>query len=416
MTVSLATDAPPRTRLPIAVYALALGTFCLGTSEFMLAGLLPQLSDGLGVSIPRAGLLITAFAIGMTVGAPLMTLATLRLPRRATLLSAAAVFALIHLIPLAFDGYTMLLVGRVIAAAACATYWAVGAVIAVRIAGPGLTARALAAVVGGLTLANILGVPAGTWIGEQFGWQASFVAVAIATVVVIGMLRLLIPQQPHDDGDTQMRVLVRRELVAFRDRRLWLSLLTTALFQAAVFCCFSYLAPLLTDVSGISDGRVPLVLLLFGIGSFVGITLGGRYADRDQLVNVFVSLIAMVVALFVLLAMAGTAIGACVATFLFGASAFSIAAALNGRVFGFAGDAPTLAASVNVSAFNVGNAAGPWLGGLVIDAGLGLRAPIWTAIALGASALVVASLSWRLERGAGSRKVRSGVPAECASA
>ena len=379
MSLATETAAPPRTRLPLAVYVLALGTFCIGTSEFMLAGLLPQLSEGLGVSISGAGLLITAFAIGMMVGAPLMTLATLRLPRRATLLSAALVFAAVHLLPLAFDGYAALMVGRVIAALACATYWAVGAVIAVRLAGPDLTARALAAIVGGLTLANILGVPMGTWIGEQLGWQAAFVAVALTTLAVVGVLRVMIPLQPHDDAATPMKVLVRRELVAFRDRRLWLALATTAAFQAAVFCCFSYLAPLLTDEAGISEGRVPLVLLLFGVGSFVGVTLGGRYADRDQLLNVFISLGAMVASLVLLYVLAGSTVGVVVATFLFGASAFSIAAALNGRVFGFAGDAPTLAASVNVSAFNLGNSVGPWIGGLVIDAGLGLRAPIWAA-------------------------------------
>ncbi|KNX39575.1 chemotaxis protein [Luteipulveratus halotolerans] len=401
--------------MPLAVYVLALGTFCLGTSEFMLAGLLPQLSDGLGVSIPRAGLLITAFAIGMTLGAPVMTLATLRLPRRATLLSAAAVFAAVHLLPLAFDGYAAVFAGRVIAAVACATYWAVGAVIAVRLAGPDLTARALAAIVGGLTLSNILGVPAGTWIGEQLGWQAAFVAVAIATIVIIGVLRVMVPVQPHDDASTPMKVLVRRELVAFRDRRLWLALATTASFQAAVFCCFSYLAPLLTDVAGISDSRVPLVLLLFGVGSFVGVTIGGRYADRDLLVNVCASLGAMTLALLLLIVLAGSGVGVVVATFLFGATAFSIAAALNGRVFAFAGDAPTLAASVNVSAFNVGNAIGPWIGGLVIDAGLGLRAPAWAAIGLALMALTIAAFSWRLERGPAAR--RTDCPdAVCASA
>ena len=400
--VSLATQtSPTRTRLPLAVYVLALGTFCIGTSEFMLAGLLPQLAAGLDVSIARAGLLITAFALGMTFGAPLMTLATLRLPRRATLLGAALVFAAVHLLPLAFDGYAAILVGRVVAAVACATYWAVGAVIAVRLAGPGQTARALAAIVGGLTLANVLGVPLGTWIGEQLGWQAAFVAVALATLAVTVVLRVMVPAQEHADASTPMRVLVRREVAAFRDRRVWLALATTATFQAAVFACFSYLAPLLTDVSGISASRVPLVLLLFGVGTFVGVTIGGRFADRNLLLNVFVSLGAMVLALLALVTLAGSPVGVVVATFLFGATSFSIAAALNGRVFAFAGEAPTLAASVNVSAFNVGNALGPWLGGLVIDAGLGLRAPIWVAIALGLTSLTVATASWRVERGSG---------------
>ncbi|MDE9366864.1 MFS transporter [Luteipulveratus sp. YIM 133132] len=328
-----------------------------------------------------------------------MTLATLRLPRRATLLAAALVFAGVHLLPLLLDGYAALLVGRVVAAVACATYWAVGAVVAVRLGGPERTARALAAIVGGLTLANVLGVPLGTWIGEHLGWQAAFLAVALATIAVAVVLRVMIPRQPQDDATTPMGVLVRRELAAFRNRRLWLALLTTATFQAAVFCCFSYLAPLLTDVAGIDESRVPLVLLLFGVGSFIGVTIGGRYADRDLLMNVFLSLGSMVLALTALLVLAGSVAGIVIATFLFGATSFSIAAALNGRVFAFAGDAPTLAASMSVSAFNVGNAVGPWIGGLVIDAGLGLRAPVWASIGLVLLALVVASCSWRLERG-----------------
>ncbi|UPK75168.1 MFS transporter [Nocardioidaceae bacterium SCSIO 66511] len=385
-------------RLPIAVHALALGIFCLGTSEFMLAGLLPQVASGLDVSIPDAGMLISAFAIGMLFGAPLMTLATLRLPQRATLLGAAAVFGLAHVAPFAVDGYASQLVGRVVAAVACATYWAVAAVITTKLAGPERTARALAVLVGGLTLANVVGVPAGTWIGGTLGWEAAFVAVAVASVAVVVLLRALVPVLPDARTGLPMRDLVRSETRAFRDRRLWLALATTATFQAAVFCTFSYLAPLLTDVAGLPEKYVPLVLLLFGIGTFVGVTIGGRYADRDMLANVVLSLAAMVLALLLLAAVAGSRIGVVAAVFVLGAASFSIAAALNGRVFAFAGDAPTLAASVNVSAFNVGNALGPWLGGVVIGAGLGLRAPVWMGALLGVVALCFAAGSWRIER------------------
>lgn len=360
---------PPPSRLPRVVYLLALGVFCLGTSEFMLAGLLPQISADLGVSVPDAGLLITAFAVGMLLGAPLMTIATLRLPRRAALLGAGAVFALMHLLPLVIDGYAGLLIARVVAAVACATYWAVGAVLAVRLSPAHLTARAMAAMVGGLTLANILGVPGGTWVGERFGWRTTFAVVAVITVGVLVLLWTTVPATPAE-RDTPLRALIGRELSAFGDRRLWLALGTTALFQAAVFCTFSYLAALLIDVSGISSGRVALVLLIFGIGSLVGVTIGGRYADRDMLLNVLLGLAAMILSLAVLRLAMGSAVGVTIAIFLFGAAAFSLAAALNGRVFAFAGDAATLTAAVNVSAFNVGNAVGPWIGGLTIGAGL----------------------------------------------
>lgn len=385
-------------RLPLAVHALALGIFCLGTSEFMLAGLLPQVANGLDVSLSNAGLLISAFAVGMMVGAPVMAIATLRLPRRATLLGAAFVFGLAHLAPFAVDGYAAQVSGRVVAAVACATYWAVAAVIATRIAGPERTARAMAVLVGGLTLANVVGVPAGTWIGGTFGWQAAFVAVAVATAGVMVLLRSLIPVLPDARTALPMRELVRSETRVFRDRRLWLALATTASFQAAVFCAFSYLAPLLTGVAALPGAYVPLVLLLFGVGTFVGVTIGGRYADRDMLANVMISLAAMVLALLILAALAGSRVGAVIAVFVLGATAFSIAAALNGRVFAFAGDAPTLAASVNVTAFNVGNAVGPWLGGVVLGAGLGLRAPVWTGALIGMVALGFAATSWRVER------------------
>lgn len=395
----------PTTRLPPVVYFLALGVFCLGTSEFMLAGLLPQIADDLAVSVPDAGLLITAFAVGMLVGAPLMTLVTLRLPRRSTLLGAGSVFAAMHLFPLLIDGYAGVLAGRVAAAVACATYWAVAAVLAVRLSPSHLMARAMAAMIGGLTLANILGVPAGTWVGEQFGWRTTFAVIAVITIGVLVLLRASVPAIPADFS-TPLRVLIGREMHAFRDRRLWLALGTTALFQAAVFCTFSYLATQLINVAGVPSGRVPLVLLVFGIGSFVGVTIGGRYADRDMLVNVLVSLIAMAGALILLRLVLGSAIAATLATFLFGVTGFSIAAALNGRVFAFAGDAPTLAAAVNVSAFNVGNALGPWIGGLTIGAGLGLGAPIWASVALCLAAIAAAGLSWRVERTGGATAAR----------
>ena len=398
-------------RLPTSVYALALGIFCLGTSEFMLAGLLPNIAEGLGVSIPDAGMLISGFAVGMLVGAPLMALATLRLPQRATLLGAGVVFGLAHIVPFAVDGYASQLVGRVVAAVACATYWAVAAVIAMKLAGPQRTARAMAVLVGGLTLANVVGVPAGTWIGGTFGWQAAFVAVALASAAVVGMLRALIPVLPDERAALPVKELVRSETRAFGDRRLWLALATTASFQAAVFCAFSYLAPLLTDVSGVPGRYVPLVLLLFGAGTFAGVTISGRYADRDMLANVVVSLSAMVLALLLLVALAGSRVGVVVALFVLGTAAFSIAAALNGRVFAFAGDAPTLAASVNVSAFNLGNALGPWLGGVVLGAGLGLRAPVWMGVLLGLVALGFAATSWRVERG----RVPVPVETECAA-
>ncbi|MDF0531845.1 MFS transporter [Tsukamurella sp. 8F] len=416
-----------RTAVPRAVYALAIGTFAVGTSEFLLAGILPEVASDQHVSVATAGWLVTAFAIGMLVGAPLMTLATLRLPRRATAVGALAVFVAAHVVPLLVDGFTVLVVTRVIAAVAAATYWAMAAVMAARLAGPDALARAMAVVVGGLTIATVLGVPVGTWIGGTFGWRASLATVAVVAAGCAVLVHVSVPgdgrpaavpdarpaavsdarpaavpdARPAAVSDTRpaavpMRELLSRESAAFRRPRLWVALATTALFQAAVFCAYTYVAVLLTDVSGVPASRVPLALLLFGLGSLAGVVVGGRIADRGMLANVLGSLVATAVALVLLASLAHWAPATLVVLFLLGAAAFSIAAALNGRVIGMAGDAPTLAASVNVSAFNVGNALGPWVGGVALAAGA--VAPVWAGVGLVTAAIAAALLSVRIER------------------
>lgn len=398
-----------RTRLPFAVFIIGLGIFCLGTSEFMIAGLLPDITKDLGIDIPQAGWLITIFAIGMLLGAPLMTLLTLKLPRKVTLLAACLVFIAAHLLGANTTNFTLLLVSRALAAVACATFWSVGSVVAVAIAGPGKTAQALAVTVGGLTVSNIIGVPAGTLLGSQFGWQSAFWAVAALTALSAVALLILIP---HTEGSAKAKlsIMVSAELQAFRQGRIWLALLTTVLFQAAVFASFSYLAPLMIEVAGIPESAVAGVLFIFGLGSLIGVTLGGRYADRNPMLNVLLSLSSMTLALVALLLFAASPWGLIVAIFFFGLTGFSIAAALNSRVFGFAGDAPTLAASVSTSAFNIGNALGPWLGGLVIGLGLGLRAPIWISIALALLALGVALISRQIEKSPPRAAVRGSIP------
>ncbi len=385
-------------RLPLATYVLALTIFCLGTSEFMLAGLLPGMADDLGTSIPRAGLLISGFAVGMLVGAPVMALLTLRLPRKATLLGAGVVFAIMHVIGAVAGDFALLMATRVIAAVACSTFWAVASVTILAIAPAGATARGLGVLVGGLTLSNILGVPLGTWVGERYGWQGAFVAVTGATLVAIAAAAVWVPETAERRAGPSLGDVARREFAVLRNPRLWVALSTNVAFEAGLFGTFSYLAPLLTDVSGLSPDAVPTVLLLFGIGSFVGIVIGGRFADRNLLLNVALSLVATIVSLLVLRVVAPLGPVVAVAVFAFGAASFSIASALNARAFLHAGDAPTMASAFNVTAFNTGNAIGPWLGGLVIAAGLGYLAPIWVSIGLATLGLGLAGLSWRLER------------------
>lgn len=398
-TTATATRGRRASRPPLAVYILGAAIFAQGTSEFMIAGLLPGLTADLGINVPQAGMLITAFAIGMAIGAPVMTLLTLRLPRKLTLISAAIGYVVMHLVAIMITDYYLLMATRIVAAVLYATFWAVSAVVATRIAGPRATARAMAILVGGLSIANVLGVPAGTWLGTVFGWRAAFLAVAITTAVSAVMIMVLVPDvEQRSQRPASISQLVRAELVAFGRGRLWLALLTTALFQGGVFAAFSYFSPLLINVTGVASTRVPLYLLLFGVGAFLGTTIGGRVADRGPLANVMISLSATAIASVLLILVAGSPVLVAIAIALYALAGFSIAGALNGRVLTFAGSAPTLAAAVNTSAFNVGNAIGPWLGGLTIAAGLGFRAPVWVGMILLLAALGVALISRSVER------------------
>jgi DHA1 family chloramphenicol resistance protein-like MFS transporter len=385
--------------MPLGVYLLGLGVFSLGTSEFMIAGLIPDLTADLGITIPQAGVLITAFAIGMVIGAPVVTLLTLRLPPKQTLLAAVAVYVVMHLIGVLVHDYLPLLITRVIAAVVYAAFWAIAAVTAGRLAGAQHIARAMAILVGGLSLANLLGVPAGAWLADQAGWRSAFLAVAGASLITGLLIMVAVPATGSSGSrNQQVGARLRAELAAFARLRMWLALLTTALFQGGVFAAFSYFAPLLITISGVPVARVPIYLLIFGAGALAGTMISGRVADRGPLANVAISLGASIAASAVLLIVSGSPIGVGVAMAAYGLAAFSIAGALNARVLGLAGDAPTLAAAVNTSAFNVGNAAGPWFGGLVIAAGLGFRAPVVVGMILFAGALLVAGVSWAVER------------------
>lgn len=386
-------------RLPASVYVLALTVFCLGTSEFMLAGLLPPIASDLAVSIPQAGLLISGFALGMMLGAPVMALLTLRLPRKVTLIGAASVFAAAHVLSATAGSFGVLMLSRVVSAVACATFWAVAAVTVVALVPAAMTARGVAVLLAGLSIANIIGVPLGTFVGEHLGWRGAFLAIGALTVLATLVTLWKVPETADRSHTRSTREVLRAEVAGLRGRRLWVALGTTAAFQAAVFGTFSYLAPLLTDVSGLPSAAVPLVLLAFGVGSFIGLTVGGRFADGHLLGNVAVSLVLTAASLGLLVLVSGSAV-VVVVVFLFGAAAFSMASALNARVFLLAGAAPTLASAVNVSAFNLGNSAGPWFGGRAIDVTGSYLAPAAVSAALILVALGLAGWSRRLDIGA----------------
>ncbi|MGG8409589.1 Cmx/CmrA family chloramphenicol efflux MFS transporter [Streptomyces sp. 12297] len=396
--------------MPVAVYILGLSVFALGTSEFMLSGLLPPIAADMDVTIPQAGLLISAFAIGMVIGAPLLAVATLRLPRRTTLIALISLFGLGQVAGALAPSYELLFASRVLAALACAGFWAVGAAVAIAMVPQSSRARAMAVMIGGLSIANVLGVPAGAFLGEYWGWRSAFWAVAAASALALVGILLRIPHIPLP----AQKPSLGRELRIYRDRQVWLSVAVTALAAGGVFCAFSYLAPLLTDVAGLDSGWVPWILGLFGVGALVGTTVGGRVADAHLFGVMLGGISASTVFLSALALFASAQVAVVALAFLLGFSAFFTAPALNARMFNVAGAAPTLAGATTTAAFNLGNTGGPWLGGTVIDAGAGFAATAWAGAAMTVTALALTALALRVHRrtpGAPSRVIAASEPA-----
>lgn len=391
--------------MPLAVCVLGLSVFALGTSEFMITGLLPGMAADLNVGIPEAGLLISAFAIGMVVGAPLLAIATLRVPRRATLMALLVVFGLSHVVGALGSGYALLFATRVFSAVACAGFWAVAAATAVALVPVERRGRALAILVGGLTVANIAGVPAGTFLGQHAGWRAAFWAVTALTVIALIGVFALVPETQNGEDKTD----VATELRLYRGGRFWLALGVIALAQAMIFATFSYLAPLLTEVAGLPESWVPGVLSLFGLGALIGITAGGRLADARPFATLYGGLAVALLAL-VLLAVSGPATPVAIfAVFLFGVAGFGVNPALNVRAFAVAGNAPTLVGASTTAAFNVGNTVGPWLGGESIDAGLGYPSVAWVSVGLGVATVVALTFAAGVQRTDDTRLLREPV-------
>ncbi|NNG86587.1 Cmx/CmrA family chloramphenicol efflux MFS transporter [Streptomyces cacaoi] len=392
----LSTDKPRPTRIPLAVYVLGLSVFALGTSEFMLSGILQPLARDLHVSIPKAGLLVSAFAVGMVVGAPALAAATLKLPRRTTLISLLAAFMLGQVAGAMASTYEVLFVSRVVSALACAGFWAVGAAVAVSLVPQNARARAMAIMVGGLSVANIAGVPAGSFLGQQAGWRSAFWAVAVlAAIGLIGVVALV----PHTEVPTGADAPnLRRELRIYRDKQVWLALVTIALNAGAVFALFSYLAPLLTDVAGLPESQVPTVLGLFGVGGLVGTAIGGRVADAHLFGTMYGGIAASTVVLTLLAFLAEYRVAAIALALMLGVTAFTTAPALNARMFNVASAAPTLAGATTTASFNIGNTVGPWLGGLAISAHWGYQAVAWVGAAMAALGVLTTVIASRVHQ------------------
>ena len=368
--------------MPAALLVLALSAFAIGTTEFVIMGLLPEVAGDLGVSIPGAGWLVTGYALGVAIGAPLMALATASWPRKASLLTLMSIFIAGNLFCALASDYQMLMLARVITALCHGAFFGIGSVVAASLVPANRRASAVALMFTGLTLANVLGVPLGTALGQYAGWRSTFWAVTlIGVIALIGLWRVLPSKTDETKAD------FASEVRALRGAGLWLALSTTVLFSAAMFALFTYIAPLLGEVTGVSPNGVTWTLLLIGLGLTLGNVLGGRLADRSlkaTLVGVFVAM-AVISTLFSWTSQA--LIPAEITLFLWATAAFAAVPALQVNVVAFGSGAPNLVSTLNIGAFNLGNALGAWVGGLVIAEGFGL-----TRVPLAAAALAVLAL------------------------
>ena len=353
--------------------ALAVGAFGIGTTEFAPMGLLPVIATGLGVSIPKAGLLVTGYALGVMVGAPLLTLPTGRLDRKYLLLGLMALFTIGNLLAAVAPGYGWLMAARVVTSLCHGSFFGVGSVVAAALVAPERRASAVAAMFSGLTIANVGGVPLAAWIGQHIGWRAAFACIGALGIVAMAALVLALPQMAGDQEAS-----VRSELNAMTRGPVLVALLATVLGSAAMFTVFTYIAPILQHVTHASQNVLTATLVIYGVGLTIGNALGGRFADR-ALTPTLIAVFAALVVLLVLFAWTMHGIVPAVATvFAWGVATFALVPALQARVMSLAVDAPNLASSINIGAFNLGNAIGAALGGGVIAEGLGYE---WVAIA-----------------------------------
>jgi DHA1 family inner membrane transport protein len=392
--------------LPPALLALAISAFGIGTTEFIMMGLLPEIAAAFHVTIPTAGDLISGYALGVVVGAPLLTAASVRLSRRTVLIGLMAVFTVGNLFAAIAQSYTMLLAARVLTGLPHGAFFGAGSVVAADMVPSNKRATAISMMFAGLAVANVIGVPAGTLISQHVGWRFAFVLIAAIGVASIAVIWLMLPPKPQSTGAT-----LGPELATFRRPQVWLALAVGTFGFAGVFAVYSYVEPMMTHVAGYSTTSVNWLLALFGIGMTVGNFVGGRLADRALMPSMYGALAALSLLLAVFVATAHNQVMAAVTLFLIGAAGMACVPIIQTRIMDVARGAPTLAAAANHSAFNVANATGAFLGGLVIAAGFGWTAPSWVGAGLAGVGLALAVVSGALER----RPAQNALPVNAAA-
>ena len=350
--------------MPLALIALAVASFCIGTTEFVIMGLLPDVARDLGVTIPVAGLLVTGYALGVVFGAPIVAAAVIRVPRKPALLGMVGMFIIGNVLCALAPNYFVLLLARIVTAFCHGAFFGIGSVVAADLVAPNRRASAIALVFGGLTLANVLGVPFGTALGNALGWRSTFWAVAvvgvIAAVAIAAWLPAKIPMKPAD---------LRGELRVLRNPQVLLAMAISVLASASLFSVFTYITPLLERVTGLTPSAVTFALLVFGAGLTAGNFLGGRLADWKLMPSLLGVMVVLAIVCATFAFASRNAVAAFVTLFLWGTLAFAVVPLLQMRIVNEAADAPNLASTLNQGAFNLGNATGAWLGGAALVAG-----------------------------------------------
>ncbi|MFB8243727.1 MFS transporter [Streptomyces sp. NPDC055952] len=380
--------------MPLALLALAVGAFGIGTTEFVMMGLLPDVADDLDISIPSAGHLVSAYALGVVIGAPLLAAVTAKMSRRTVLIGLMGLFVVGNALSALAPGNGWLLAARFLSGLPHGAFFGVGAVVATNMVAPERKARSVSLMFLGLTVANVAGVPVATLMGQHLGWRATFLGVSAIGLAAIAALASLIPH----DREHATATGLRGELAALRSVPVWLSLGTTVAGFGALFAAYSYITPMLTDAAGYGAASVTLLLALFGVGATAGNLLGGRLADHSLRGTLFGGLTSLVAVLALFPLLMRTEVTAAVAVTLLGTAAFVTGSPLQLMVMEKAASAPSLASSANQAAFNLANAGGAWIGGLALAAGFGVTSPALAGAALAVLGLGVAALAAAVDR------------------
>ncbi|WP_092355060.1 MFS transporter [Collimonas sp. OK242] len=382
--------------MSLPLFALAVAAFGIGTTEFVIMGLLPDVARDLGVTIPAAGMLVTGYALGVTIGAPIVAIATANMPRRAALLSLIGLFIIGNVLCALSPNYTVLMLARVVTAFCHGAFFGIGSVVAAGLVAPNRRAQAIALMFAGLTLANVLGVPFGTALGQQLGWRSTFWAVTVIGVLAAIALALWLPKKIE-----MQKTSLLQEFAVLKDKQVLMVLGISALASASLFSVFTYITPILEDVTGLTPHAVTLVLLVFGLGLTVGSALGGKLADWRLMPSLIGFLVALAVILTVFTLTMRTPLPAVITIFIWGVLAFAIVPPLQMLVVERASAAPNLASTLNQGAFNLGNASGAWFGGMAISAGFQLTTLPYVGVMVVVLALGLTLWSAAIERNDG---------------